>query len=327
MKVIRWGILSTAKIGREQIIPAIHRSSNAEVFAIASQSEELANIAKSLDIPKTYSNYEEILQDPTIDAVYIPLPNHLHKHWVIKAAKQGKHILCEKPAALTSKETMEMIAVCKENNVKFMEAFMYQFHPMHDRVREIIASGEIGEVKLMRSSFSFYLDDRDSNIRMKKEMGGGALYDVGCYCIHSIRNILGSEPVEINVHSKIDPSTGVDITTSVQMLLENGIPATFDCSFDMYGQQFYEIIGTKGKIVVPYAFRPDQHGDGVITVITANEKRTETFPGDIYVLEVENFSKAILEDTEPFYSAENTLQNMRVIESCLEQMHSKIQNR
>ncbi|MGN7940395.1 Gfo/Idh/MocA family protein [Virgibacillus sp. 6R] len=320
MSKVRWGILSTAKIGREQVIPAIHRSKLAEVAAIASGRENVNEIARDLNIPTTYSSYEELLRDPSIDVVYIPLPNHLHKKWVIEAAKHGKHVLCEKPATLDSEETKEMVAVCREQNVKFMEAFMYQFHPMNQRVKEIIANGEIGEVKIVRSSFSFYLSDRDTNIRMKKEMGGGALYDIGCYCIHVIRMITGSEPKLIKATATIDDKTGVDITTTVLMTLENGVQATFDCSFDMFGGQYYEVVGTKGKITVPYAFRPDQHGngDGIVKVVSGNGERTETFPADTYVLEVDHLSEAILKDQDPSYTGEHAIQNMRVIEACLQ---------
>jgi predicted dehydrogenase len=152
---------------------------------------------------------------------------------------------------------------------------------------------------------------------MKKDMGGGALYDVGCYCIHAIRNIIGAEPTDIKATTKVDSTTGVDLTTTVQMELENGIQATFDCSFEMYGEQYYEVIGTKGKIAVPFAFRPDQHGDGIIKVEKWNEERIEKYAADIYVLEVEHFSQAILDDKQPSYTAENTIQNMRVIEACM----------
>ncbi|MDQ0229409.1 Gfo/Idh/MocA family protein [Metabacillus malikii] len=324
MSVVRWGILSTARIGREQVIPAINRSKLAEVAAIASGRETVKEVAAELNIPKTYSTYEELLADPEIDAVYIPLPNHLHKQWVIEAAKHGKHVLCEKPATLDSDDTAEMTAICRQNDVKFMEAFMYQFHPMNQRVKEIIASGEIGDIKIVRSSFSFYLSDRETNIRMKKEMGGGALYDIGCYCIHAIRTVTGSEPERLKASANICPESGVDLTTTVQMTLENGIQAIFDCSFDMYGGQFYEVVGTKGKIRVPYAFRPDQHGngEGIVIIESNHEERTETFPADIYVLEIDHLSGAIIEDKDPIYTGEQAVLNMRVIEACLEAIES-----
>ncbi len=144
-------------------------------------------VAKRFSIEKTYDSYEKLLDDPDIDAVYIPLPNHLHKKWVIEAAKKGKHILCEKPAAISSDEVREMENACKENGVLFMEAFMYYFHPQHERVKEIIDAGEIGDVSYMQAGFSFYLDEgrRTNSIKMSDETGGGSIYDVGCYAIHS----------------------------------------------------------------------------------------------------------------------------------------------
>ncbi|MFC3885475.1 Gfo/Idh/MocA family protein [Bacillus songklensis] len=327
MEKVRWGILSTANIAQTMVIPAIHRSKNAEVIGIASRSIKAKEVASQLNIPKSYDTYEALLQDPDIDAVYIPLPNHLHKKWVIEAANHGKHVLCEKPAALNAEETIEMIKVCREKNVKFMEAFMYQFHPQHKRVREIIASGEIGEVKLMRSSFSFYLDQREENIRMNKEMGGGSIYDIGCYCIHAIRNVLGSEPSKIEVYGEIDPLYGVDMSAIAYLKLKNGVNAIFDCSFDMVLRQQYEIVGTEGQIFVPRSFRPDLNGgEGVIIVQRETEERTEKIPGDIYVLEVEHFSEIILEDGQPFYSAENVIQNMRVIDACYQSIKNNVVN-
>jgi predicted dehydrogenase len=317
MQKVRWGILSTAKIARTQVIPAIIRSENAEVVAISSSSGRANETALEFNIPKSFTSYEEMLADPEIDAVYVPLPNHLHKKWVIEAAKQGKHILCEKPAALNAEDTIEMINVCREQNVKFMEAFMYQFHPQHQRVREIIASGEIGEVKLMRSSFSFFLEQKEGNIRFDKAKGGGSIYDVGCYSIHAIRNILGSEPVSVEAYAEIDPVTGVDLSAVGVLKLENGVRAIFDSSIDMDSRHGYEIVGTKGTIVVPRPFRPDRNGgEGQIIVQKDSVERLERINGDIYRLEVEHFSNAILNDTPIMYTVENTIQNMRVIDAC-----------
>lgn len=319
MNKIRWGILSTANIAQTELIPAIFRAKNAEVIAIASRGSKVHQVALDLNIPRAYENYDELLEDKNIDAVYIPLPNHLHKEWVFKAAKQGKHVLCEKPVALTAEEAHEMVQICKENNVKFMEAFMYQFHPQHARVKEIISSGEIGEVKLIRSSHSFYFQDRDGDIRMNQDMGGGSIYDVGCYSIHAIRNILQTEPSKVHVYAEIDSDTNVDTSAFAYMELENGVKALVDCSFDMVGRNEYEIVGTQGSIKVPYAFRPDRNG-GVGHVIVKNENsiREEMLFGDIYCLEVEHFSQAILEDFQPIYSGESAINNMRVINAFYE---------
>lgn len=324
MQKIRWGILSTANIAQAQIIPAIQRSSISEVAAIASGSGKGQQVADVHNIPKVYESYEELLQDPNIDAVYVPLPNRLHKKWVLEAARYGKHVLCEKPAALTAEETLEMVKACHENNVQFMEAFMYQFHPQQERVKEIIASGEIGDVKLMRSSFSFYLEDRGTNIRMDRNLGGGSIYDIGCYCIHALRNILGSEPSKVEVHGKIDSQTGVDLSAIAYLQFENGAEGIFDCSFDMAFRHEYEVVGTKGRIIVPRAFRPDVNGGkGLLTVQTEDGERTEQMDGDIYLLEIDHFSRAILEKTNSNCTGGDSVANMRVVDACYESLENK----
>jgi D-xylose 1-dehydrogenase (NADP+, D-xylono-1,5-lactone-forming) len=317
MKKVRWGVLSTANIAQTQVIPAIFRAENAEVVAIASRGSKVHAVASALHIPKAYESYEQLLDDPDIDAVYIPLPNHLHKEWVLQAARQGKHILCEKPAALTAGEAAEMVQICSEHNVKFMEGFMYQFHPQHARVKEIIASGEIGDIKLIRSSHSFYLENRTNDIRMDKDMGGGSLYDVGCYSIEVIRHITGAEPIEVQAIAAIEPESGVDISVYSYLKLDNGLTAIFDCSFDMTSRNEYEIVGTKRTIKVPFAFRPDVNGGiGSILVQGNGMSREEKVSGDIYRLEVEHFSSAILNNTEPAITGQSTINNMRVLEAC-----------
>lgn len=319
MRKVRWGVLSTAAIGQTQVIPSILRSDYAELVGIASRGPKAKEVAEKFAIPNHYDSYEKLLKDPEIEAVYIPLPNHLHKDWVIEAARHGKHVLVEKPAALTAEETEEMLQVCQKNNVKFMEAFMYQFHPQHKRVQEIIAAGEIGEIKFMRASFSFFLKDRKMNIRMNNEMGGGSIYDVGCYCIHAIRNLLGSEPIRVEAFAEQDPETGVDLSAIVHMKLENGVNCVFDSSFDMSFRQEYEIVGTEGRIIVPHAFRPDVVGHETVIHI---DYRTESVAGDQYKLQVDHFSNAIMNDLEPCYSANNTLKNMRVIEACYQSIET-----
>ncbi|MGX6444486.1 Gfo/Idh/MocA family protein [Neobacillus sp. K501] len=320
MRKVSWGVLSTAAIGQTQVIPSILRSDNAELVGIASRGPKAKEVADKFAIPNHYDSYEKLLKDPEIEAVYIPLPNHLHKDWVIEAAKHGKHVLVEKPAALTVEETEEMIKACQDNNVKFMEAFMYQFHPQHKRVQEIIVAGEIGEIKFMRASFSFFLKDRKINIRMNKEMGGGSIYDVGCYCIHAIRNLLGSEPITIEAFAEQDPETGIDLSAIVHMKLENGVNCVFDSSFDMSFRQEYEIVGTEGRIIVPNAFRPDVVGHEAVIHIG---NRTESVAGDQYKLQIEHFSNTILKELVPCYSGKNTLQNMRVIDACYKSIESR----
>ncbi|OQP13836.1 Gfo/Idh/MocA family protein [Geobacillus zalihae] len=315
---VRFGIMSTAAIAKDVMIPAIRRADYAEVVAIASESGKAKQAAKELGIPKAYDSYDQLLDDPDVDAVYISLPNSLHAEWTIKAAKKKKHVLCEKPAALCAEDVRRMIEVCEENGVLFMEAFMYQFHPQHERVKQLLAAGEIGDVKYMRTHFSFYLEDRETNIRMNDELGGGSLFDVGCYCVHSTRHILGAEPIELFVQSHFDSHHSVDLTTNGWMRMENGVLAQFTCSFDMFFKNEYEIIGTKGNIVVSRAYRPDvDDGEGRITVATADGNvREETVSGDQYALQIEHFSRAVLEGTPLLYSLERMIQQARALDAC-----------
>lgn len=320
-KKVKWGILSTANIGKKAVIPAIQQSRNGEVVAVASSRDTVHAFANELDIGKVYASYDGLLEDTTIDAVYIPLPNTFHKEWVLKAASKGKHVLCEKPAALTFEDVQEMVDACRTNNVLFMEAFMYQFQPQHQRVREIIASGEIGEVRKIRSTFTFKLnfENQGANIRLNSALGGGSMWDVGCYCIHAARMIMGEEPVEAFVSGKIHPAFEVDTTATGILTFANGVTASFDSSFEEPMCDKYEISGTKGRLLVPSAFRPDRPeiGEGKIIIETENgDLREEIFPENQYVLQVEHFSDCILQGVAPNYPGEETVKNVRVIEAC-----------
>ncbi len=318
LKRVGWGILSTARIARETMIPAIQRAGNAKIVAIASSNEQVQHVAQQFHIPKVYDTYEALLVDPEVEVVYIPLPNHLHMEWAIKAAEHKKHVLCEKPAALCEEDVRKVVKACRENGVIWMEAFMYQFHPQHRRVKEMIASGEIGEVKSIRSSFSFYLAERENNIRMNETFGGGSLLDVGCYCIHSIRFLLQAEPVVLSVCSTYDDQYGVDTLTSGWLQMNNGVHASFDCSFNMFPRNEYEIIGTKGKLVVPRAYRPDiQQGDGLIIIQTDEGiVKEEIVKGDQYRLQVEHFSQCVIDRTKPSYSDDEIIQQAKVLDVC-----------
>ncbi|MUK87720.1 gfo/Idh/MocA family oxidoreductase [Ornithinibacillus sp. L9] len=326
MEKVRWGVLSTAGIAQKALLPAFDRAENAEVVGIATRSGmgKAEAVAKKFAIEKTYDRYEKLLDDPTIDAVYIPLPNHLHKKWVMEAARRGKHILCEKPAALTAEEVLEMKTVCEENNVIFMEGFMYHFHPQHERVKEIVDAGEIGEVKYMRAGFTFYLGQKDGNIRMSDQKGGGSIYDIGCYAIHSIRNILRQEPTSVFVDAIKDAEYGVDTDAVGYLTFDGGVRATFDSSFGLYNRTEYEVFGTEGSIRVPRAYRPDKNGgEGMILVEKAGVTRTETVTGDQYREQVEHISNAILTgDHKLKHDLNNTIHNMRVIDACFKSIDS-----
>lgn len=328
MTKVRWGILSTAGIAQKQLIPAFKRATNAVVKGIATGSgiEKANDVAARFEIEKTYDSYEKLLADPDIDAVYIPLPNHLHKKWVIEAAKKGKHILCEKPAAINAEEFRDMEKVCKEQGVLFMEAFMYHFHPQHERVKQIIDSGEIGEVSYMQAGFSFYIDEkqRGNNIRMNDQKGGGSIYDVGCYTIHSLRNILRAEPKSVHVHAVTDSDYKIDTDAVGYLTFPNGVRATFDVSFNLAMRNEYKIFGTKGSITVPRAYRPDNNGgDGLVIVEQDGISRTETINGDQYCNQVEHLSQAVLDGASQLnHNYENTLNNLLVIDACLESINT-----
>lgn len=320
---VKWGILGDAGIARKALIPAMKRARNAELAAIATRSGNASEAAAEYGIDKGYESYEALLADKEIDAVYIPLPNGIHAEWVKKAAEAGKHVLCEKPAALNTDEAVKMIEACRRHGVTFMEAFMYRFHPQHARVKDVIAAGEIGEVKFMQSSFAFRLDD-PNNIRFDCELGGGALYDVGCYCINATRYILGAEPTEAYARAHMSEG-GVDLTTAGVLSFENGVQAAFDCSFETAPRESYEIVGTEGTIKVNGPFRPDKNEDGkghVIVQRSEGNRREESVEGDAYRAQVEHFSKCVIDESETLYPAEETLRNMKVIDACLASIRS-----
>ena len=219
---VRWGVLSTAHIGTEQVIPAIQQGRNCEVVAIASR--DVARGRKAADrlaIPSAYASYEELLADQDIDAVYNPLPNHLHRDWTIAAARAGKHVLCEKPLALNADEAQEMVDSCADAGVKLMEAFMYRLHPSWVKVRELVASGAIGELLSIQTRFAYFNND-PSNIRNKTETGGGALMDIGCYAINLSRMMFGSEPTRVQAAVRRDPDFGTDTVTSALLDFGDG---------------------------------------------------------------------------------------------------------
>ncbi|WP_342405613.1 Gfo/Idh/MocA family oxidoreductase [Brevibacillus sp. FSL K6-2834] len=324
-KRVRWGVLSTARIAVNTMIPAILEADNAEVVAIGSRNEKVSEVSAKFKIPNVYNSYEEVLDDPEVDAVYIPLPNSMHKEWVLKAADKGKHILCEKPIALNAAETKEMIEHCQSRQVLLMEAFMYQFHPQHQVVKALLAANEIGTPRLIRANFTFRIEDRSRDYRLDPLLGGGSLYDIGCYCIHSIRNILQCEPKRLYVHSPRDPEFDVDMSAVAMLELDNGMLATFDCSFDMVRRERYEIVGTHGTIQVPRSYNLPEYFDGEGIVIVEKEdgvSRVEKVRGNEYKLEVEHFSQCVLDGSQPLYSGESILQNMKVIEACYESIRS-----
>ncbi|MFO0891842.1 MAG: Gfo/Idh/MocA family oxidoreductase [Isosphaeraceae bacterium] len=251
---LRWGILGCARITRRGLIPGIAASRTGVLTAIASRDLETARAwAGEFSVPRAYGGYTEVLADPEIDAVYIPLPNELHRPWVVAAADAGKHVLCEKPLALDADEARSMVENCRSRGVLLMEAFMWRHQPRTLEIRAKVAAGAIGELRLIRSSFSFPIDAGDW--RLDPGRGGGALWDVGCYGVSTARLFAGSEPDAVKAVAHLGP-TGVDLSLSASLRFPGDILASIDCSFEQPFRCVYELVGTRGTIEVPDAYLP-----------------------------------------------------------------------
>lgn len=311
---IRWGILGYARIAKSSVIPAILKAGNSELFAAASGDEaKRQECRESYPGVKVYSDYAAVIEDPDVDAVYIPLPNSMHKEWAMKAMERGKHVLCEKPIALTAADCLEMMEAAKKHGVLLMEAFMYRYTDRTRKVQQLLASGEIGEVKYIQSTFRFYLN-RPNTIKVKQELGGGSLYDVGCYPVNFIGMIMGQLPESCVSEAVME--NGVDMRFSAVLKYPNGVLAAINSGFDAFNQMNSEIIGTKGRIEVPNTFAGDP---GVITVTTdAGTREVSVEASDRYTLEVADFADAILQGRQPLFSMEETYRNMQVIEMLLD---------
>jgi len=323
MSKVRWGILSTAKIGRETVIPAMQQSRHCEVIAIASRSLEKARtVARELGIAKAYGSYEELLADPDVDAVYNPLPNHLHVPWSIKALDAGKHVLCEKPIAMDASEAEELLAAAKHRpHLKVMEAFMYRHHPKWQRARRMVAEGAIGELRTIQSFLSYYNVDPD-NVRNMAGIGGGGLMDIGCYCISFARFIFDTEPQRVVGIMEYDPKFKIDRLASGILDFGRGT-STFTCSTQLASCQRVDILGTEGRIEIetPGTPPPDQpckifyqHGT-VIEEITFDPCNQYTIQGDL-------FSLSVLNDTAVPTPLEDAVANMKVIDAVVRSSQS-----
>ncbi|SEG51324.1 Gfo/Idh/MocA family protein [Paenibacillus sp. UNC499MF] len=317
---IRWGILGCASIALRAIVPAIQASATGELAAIASRDGSKAReTARLHGIPAAYGSYEELLADPTLDAVYIPLPNHLHFEWTIKAARAGKHVLCEKPLALTAAQAHDMVAACREAGVLLSEAFMYRHHPRYDRIREILAAGELGVIRAMRASFTFDNSADTQNVRCRKEWGGGSLYDIGCYTLSAARYLLGGEPEAVTAHAFFSPGHGgVDMMASGLAEFPDGVALTFDCGMWSAPRNTIEIVGTAGMIEVPSAFVAPEGRGADFTVSVNGVRRTETAPSvNQYVLQIDDFGRAVSGRETYRFPADDAVQGMKVLEACL----------
>jgi predicted dehydrogenase len=317
---LRWGILSTASIAREKVIPGIRGADRCRIVAIASRDAARASqVAREADIPTAHGSYEALLDDPEVDAVYIPLPNHLHAEWTIAAARAGKHVLCEKPLALTSHDAERMVEVADREGMRLMEAFMYRLHPSWAAVRELVASGRIGKLVAVQSWYS-YFNDNPTNIRNIGEFGGGALFDIGCYCVNLSRMLFGGEPARVEASILRDPRSGVDIVTSGLLEFADGV-ATFACSIRAEDDQRVHVYGTDGRISIgiPFNIPPDRPTQIFVTHAGQPPVNPATEPitfetADPYSVEAAAFAAAILDGGPTPVPPQDAVANLRVIE-------------
>jgi predicted dehydrogenase len=319
---LRWGVIGTAGIAVRSVIPGFQQSETAEVTAIASRERSKAEeTAAKLQIPKAYGSYEEIISDPDIDAIYIPLPNHLHMEWSIRAMEAGKHVLCEKPIALNAAEAQRMADVSRKTGVHLAEAFMYRHHPRYERIAEIIKSGEIGELRGIHGTFTFNSAGSQGNVRFRKEWGGGSIYDVGCYPISAARMLLGAEPEAATVHALLSPEHDhVDMMASGIIEFPGSVALTFDCGMWAAFRNTLEVLGTEGRIEVPSAFI----GNPNFYVDTKDGRREEEQPElNQYSLQADSFARTVWGERQERFTPEDAVANMKIIDACLESANTR----
>lgn len=324
---LRWGILGCAGIAVRAVIPGIRASETGVISAIASRDLAKAKeTAAALDIPVAYGSYEELLADPNLDAVYIPLPNHLHKEWTIRAAEAGKHVLCEKPFAVNAAEAQEMADACQAAGVQLAEAFMYRHHPRYDRIAEMIQAGEIGEIRGIHGAFTFNSSGAAGNVRFYRHMGGGSLYDVGCYPISAARMILGSEPEAVTVHAYHSPKHDyVDMMASGLLEFANGVALTFDCGMWAAGRNTLEVLGTEGRIEVPSAYVSPLDTNSHFFVTTKDGRREIEVPHvNQYALQADDLAYAVWGQKPLRFQPDDAVRNMRVLDACMKSAAERV---
>ena len=317
---VRWGILSTAKIGVTKVIPAIQKGDWTEVVAIASRDiDKATQVAQRLRIPKAYGSYEELLADDEIEAIYNPLPNHLHVSWTTRAAEAGKHVLCEKPIGLNMEEAAQLLAVRDRTGMKIQEAYMVLTHPQWLATLELITTGRIGELRAIHGFFSYFNQDPE-NIRNQVDIGGGAVMDIGGYPITLARFLFRAEPLRVVASVERDPKMGIDRLTSAILEFPGG-QASFTCSTQLVSYQRMQLCGTRGRIEVeiPFNAPPDKPTrvfihDGVD--LAGSNPEVKEFPiCDQYTIQGDLFSRAILENSRQTIPLEDAVKNMAVIDA------------
>ncbi len=321
MDAVRWGVIGVSSIAVRAVIPAIQRSHNGRLDAIASRTAAKANeAARRMRIPRAHDSYEALLDDPDVQAVYIPLPNSLHREWTVRCAEAGKHVLCEKPLGLSAGECDEMIAACRQHGVVLMEAFMYRFHPRTERVAQMAHEGALGEVRLVRAGFTSFVQNPHGHSRFRPDLGGGALYDVGCYIVNLSRMILG-EPEEVCAGGRLW-ETGIDEHVGAVLRYAGGQMALLDCSLRLPRRQEYEVVGTEARVIVPNAFVPGPV-ETEYHLVRGTERTTHAVPGvDQYQRMVEHVGDAIRSGAPVRLLPEDSRRNLGVITALLASLQS-----
>ena len=322
-----WGLLSTARIN-ERIIPAIRASGRSELLAVASRSKERAQAyANQWHIPRAYGTYERLLADPAINVIYLSLPNHLHAEWAVKCAEAGKHILCEKPIAITTEEVTRIAQAAEKNGVIIQEAAMMRFHPQTQYLRELLAKRVIGDIRLIRGVFAFTLDN-PGDIRLDTNMGGGSLWDLGSYCVSFARTVLQAEPVEVSAY-QVSGDTGVDMSFAAQMQFPTGTLVQFFSSFQSFAHIEADFLGTEGRIFadIPWAnhigasasVRVTRSGDAEDTStfsdsVEGHTTDTKTYKDmNAYQCQIDSMVESVLDGAEPVISLADSWKNVATI--------------
>ena len=320
---VNWGILGCAGIAEKAFIPAVRESRNGALAGIAARDENKAKAwVDRFGFLKSHRTYQELIEDPAIDAIYNPLPNDLHAEWSIRAMRAGKHVLCEKPMAMNALEVREMIGAAEAGGALLMEGFMYKFHPQVEKTLALIREGKIGEVQTVHSSFTFHFERDVANYRWFPAMGGGALYDVGCYTLSVARLVFGAEPVSAFAAARIDPTTGVDMTTAALLEFPGGRFAQCDSSFESHFQSRLLAVGGEGTLRLGRAFSAKDF-DATIEIVKGDATETVRIPrANMFTLMAEHFGDAVLEKTPLRYPAGDALANMDVIDACFESIRT-----
>jgi predicted dehydrogenase len=314
IRKLRWGILGTSRINR-RLLPAFARAANAEVVAIASRSLERAQAAATeAGIPRAHGSYAALVDDPDIDAVYVPLPNSLHCEWTCKAADRGKHVMCEKPLAPTADEAQAMIDHCAARGVLLMDGFMWPHHPRTKCLKQLIVAGQIGEIRRVTSSFTFRMANlEEANIRLEPDLGGGCLLDVGCYPVFAIRWAFGAEPVR--VYATAEFVRGVDVDMNAILWLTDGRTASFDCGFTLPIRQTLEVGGTEGVVRVEDMWLPPTCAAYRIVRDGKPTKEVVCKGEDQIVHMIEGFSRAIQHNLAPPVCNAEAIRTLRVLDA------------